>query len=53
MTPHVGQHARGQLIKAVGLLQDAVVHALSFRRGDVRLRERYTLRLGYAAGEVW
>lgn len=53
MTPHVGQHACGQLAETVGLLQDPVVHALSRRRDGVPPRELRALRLGYGAGEVW
>lgn len=45
LAPRAGQHARRQLAEAVGLLQDAVVHALSCREG-------HDLGLGRDAGEV-
>lgn len=50
VAPHIRQHACRQLAEAVGLLQDAVVHALARRRGDVP--QRSALGLGYDAGEV-
>lgn len=52
MAPGAGQHAGGQLAKAVRLFQDAVVDSPPRWRGHAPLREGGTVGLGYGAGEV-